>query len=109
MPYVKVAQVSDLEPEHKAKISYEEREILLTKIGDQYYAVDNKCPHMGGSLYQGTLTDNRIACPKHGTAFDVRTGKLVAEGKFLFVKIKTGDLRSYPVKVEGSDIFIDVV
>ncbi|NLA87005.1 MAG: hypothetical protein GX847_06940, partial [Clostridiales bacterium] len=46
--------------------------------------------------------------PKHGTAFDVRTGKVSVNGKLLFIKLKVVDVQSYPVKIEGSDILIGV-
>ena len=53
-----------------------QKEILLTNIQDSYYAVENKCPHMGGSLYEGELKGNLIICPKHGSMFDITNGKV---------------------------------
>lgn len=43
---------------------------------------------------------------KHGSVFDVKTGKLVKGGKMLFINVKGHDLKSYPVKIEGNDILI---
>jgi 3-phenylpropionate/trans-cinnamate dioxygenase ferredoxin subunit len=80
--------------------------ILLTKIQDEYYAIDNKCPHMGGSLYDGDLDGNNITCPRHGSVFDVRTGKSLKAAKIAFVKIKVDDTPAYPVEIEGDDILI---
>jgi 3-phenylpropionate/trans-cinnamate dioxygenase ferredoxin subunit len=108
MMYVKVAQTTELSAGEKKKISLEDKEILLTNIQNSYYAVDNTCPHMGGSLYDGILDGSHIICPKHGSIFDVTTGKVVQSGKLFFIKVKVHDLHSYPIKIEGTDIIIGI-
>jgi 3-phenylpropionate/trans-cinnamate dioxygenase ferredoxin subunit len=108
MEYIKVAQTSDLIKDAKILIQWENKPILLVKSGDTYYAIDNTCPHLGGSLFEGNLEGNTIICPRHGSAFDVTTGKNVQNAKILFLKFKVGDAHSYPVKVDGTDIFIGV-
>jgi 3-phenylpropionate/trans-cinnamate dioxygenase ferredoxin subunit len=50
MIYVKVAQTSDLPEGSKMKITLNAKDILLTNIQNAYYAIDNTCSHMGGSL-----------------------------------------------------------
>lgn len=106
MEFVKVAETTELATANKKKISWKGKDILLTKIQDSYYAIDNTCPHMGGSLYEGDLEGNHIICPKHGSVFDVTNGKVVQPGKLLFIKVKVHDIQSYPVKIEGTDILL---
>jgi 3-phenylpropionate/trans-cinnamate dioxygenase ferredoxin component len=108
MEYIKVAQTTDLSPGDKKKVSYQGNEILLTNIQNAYYAIDNTCPHMGGSLYDGDLQGSHIVCPKHGSIFDVKTGQAVQAGKLLFIKVKVHDVRSYPIKIEGTDVLLGV-
>ena len=108
MKFVKIAQTTALSNGAKTKITLENREILLVNIEGTFYAVDNKCTHMGGSLYDGNLEGNNIICPKHGSAFDVRTGEFSQSGKILFIKIKAKNLHAYPVKIEGTDILIGI-
>ncbi|MHB1452368.1 MAG: Rieske (2Fe-2S) protein [Saccharofermentanales bacterium] len=108
MENVKIAQTSELSPGSKKLVSLEGKVILLANIDGTYYAVDNTCPHMGGSLYEGDLEGSNIVCPRHGSIFDIRTGKVVQSGKILFLKVKVNDIRRYPVIVEGSDIYIEV-
>ena len=79
---------------------------MLVNINNSFYAVDNKCPHMGGSLFDGNLSGKNVICPRHGSIFDVTTGDLVSGGNILFFKVKPNGLKVYPVKVEGTDIFI---
>lgn len=106
MTYVKVAQTSDFDAEAKKKIILEGKEILITKIDGSYYAIDNSCSHMGGSLYDGKLEGFQVVCPRHGSIFDVRTGAVVQRGKLFLAKVKVTDLRGYPVKIEDTDLLI---
>lgn len=106
MNFVKAAQTTQLTPGNKMKVTLDDKTILLANIGGVYYAIDNKCPHLGGSLADGKLEGENIVCPKHGSVFSVKTGKFVSPGKLLFVKVNTHDTKSYPVKVEGEGILI---
>ena len=108
MKYVKVATTDEVPVGSKMKISLEEKTILLTNINNSYYAVDNKCPHMGGSLYDGKLEGSHIVCPKHGSVFDVTNGDVVQSGKLLFINVKVHKLEQYPVKIENKDIMIGI-
>jgi 3-phenylpropionate/trans-cinnamate dioxygenase ferredoxin subunit len=108
MKYVKVAQTTELSAGDKKKISWEEKEILLTNINNSFYAIDNTCPHMGGSLYDGKLDGSHIICPRHGSIFDVTTGKVVQSGKLFLFSVKVHDLHSYPVKIDGTAILIEI-
>ena len=106
MQYVKVAQTDEIRDGEKKKITLDKKVLLLANIRDTYYAIDNKCPHMGGSLFDGNLDGYNIVCPKHGSVFDVRTGKAVKSGKIIFIKVNANDTQAYSVKIEGSDILV---
>lgn len=106
MLYEKVAHVNELKPGEKKKISLKGKDILLVNIDNIFYAVDNKCPHMGGSLVEGNLQGSQIICPKHGSAFDVKTGEVAQSGKILFIKVNVKNLTVYPTKIENDDVLI---
>ncbi|MFC2018350.1 Rieske (2Fe-2S) protein [Chloroflexota bacterium] len=53
------------------------REILLARIGDRYYAAQNRCPHMGGDLSHGRLDGTVVTCPRHGSQFDLTDGRVM--------------------------------
>lgn len=108
MKYIVVAKTTELSRGEKTKVTLENKEILLVNIKGAYYAVDNKCPHMGGSLYDGNLEGSNIVCPKHGSKFDVQTGKVTQSGKMLFINVKVRNLHTYPVKIEGTDILVGI-
>lgn len=108
MKYIKVAQITELSVGSKKKITLDGKVILLTNIHDEFYAIDNACSHMKGSLYDGELVENQIICPKHGSVFDVTNGKLIKNGKMLFINVNAHDLQCYPVKIEGDSIMIGI-
>ncbi|MDD2371520.1 MAG: Rieske 2Fe-2S domain-containing protein [Firmicutes bacterium] len=108
MGYVKVAETKDLLEGGKLKISVEGRDILVSNINGEYFGIDNRCNHMGGSLYDGIMEGDRVSCPKHGTVFNLKTGEVEDRGKLFFIKVKVGNQRSYPVKIEGGDILVDI-
>jgi len=108
MKFEKVARTNDLAPGEKMKITLGGQDILLVNIQNTYYAIANKCPHLGGSLYDGIMENGNIVCPRHGSTFDLRTGKNVQGARILFAKFKVDDASSFPVFVEGSDISIEI-
>lgn len=108
MGFVKVADTSELTSGSKKKIFVGDKVILLSNVDGSYYAISDKCPHMGGSLGEGVLKDGIITCPKHGAKFDVKTGKAVGEAKMLLLKIKVKDSAVFPLKIDGSDIFVEI-
>jgi 3-phenylpropionate/trans-cinnamate dioxygenase ferredoxin component len=104
MQYVYAAKVSQLPPEGKMKVTIDGQEILIVRSQGAYYAVDNTCPHMGGSLVEGDLKDHFITCPRHGTVFDVKDGIVYQPGKILMFKVNPNALKSFPVIIEEDNI-----
>ena len=108
MKFVKISEKSQLPKNSKIKKYYNDKEILLVNLNDEYFALDNKCPHMGGSLADGELDGDSIICPRHGSVFDIRTGKVQAKGKLFLFSVKVNDLNIYKVKIDGEDIMIGI-
>jgi len=103
---MKVGQVSEI-PTNKTKmVKIKEKEILLANIEGKTYAISNKCSHAGGNLSKGTLIGTIITCPRHGSKFDITTGKSISGPKILFIRMKTKDLVKYETKIENNDIFV---
>jgi len=75
-------------------------------VGGNYYALGNRCTHAGGNLSKGFLDGTTITCPKHGSKFDVITGKAILGPKIVFVRLKTKDVPKFEVKIEGKNILL---
>jgi nitrite reductase (NADH) small subunit len=41
---------------------------------DEYFALQDKCPHKGGALSQGIVFGKRVACPLHDWKISLETG-----------------------------------
>ena len=78
-----------------------DRRIALSKIDGELYAIDDVCSHDAGPLGEGSLIAGRVVCPRHGAAFDPKTGKALTLPAVAPVK-------SYPVQVDGDDIKVEV-
>ncbi|MDD4312752.1 MAG: Rieske 2Fe-2S domain-containing protein [Eubacteriales bacterium] len=108
MGYVKVAEVDALQPGEKKVFPVQGKTILLVNLDGEFFALDNKCPHLGGSLVEGNLDGATLSCPRHGARFDVRSGKNVGSAKIAFIQMKVADAKKFPVKIEGKDILVEL-
>lgn len=57
-----------------------------------YFAIDDSCPHAGGSLAEGMVDGDQVICPLHAFAFDVRTGQSPDDPGCA--------VRSHPIRIE---------
>jgi hypothetical protein len=59
---IEVAKMEELKSGTMKAVMAEGHEILLARVGDKYYAVDGRCPHMKGDLSQGKLEGTVVTC-----------------------------------------------
>lgn len=90
------------------------REVGVYRIGGQYYAIMNYCPHQGAPVCVGYVSGTNLPsdvyeykyarqgqilrCPWHGWEFDIKTGESLFSSKF---RVKT-----YEVEVKDGKIGI---
>jgi anthranilate 1,2-dioxygenase large subunit len=101
MAWQKVARADELTDGGVIGVDVAGTPIALYRIGDEIYATDGMCTHAAGLLADGFLEDGEIECPLHQARFDIRTGKALCEPAI-------ENLRTYPVKVQGGDVLIDL-
>jgi 3-phenylpropionate/trans-cinnamate dioxygenase ferredoxin subunit len=72
-----VLSLDELVPGTARKVEIGSRPVCLVRIGDDVYAIADTCSHAEISLSEGeVLADScEIECWKHGSAFDLRTGR----------------------------------
>jgi len=73
---------------------------LLIRKGNELYALENRCRHMGCPLAAGTLDGYTLQCPCHDWSFDIRDGSLLAAPE---IKLKL-----YPAEVRGGKVFLRI-
>lgn len=63
-------------PEGRVKsVSCADLTLCMTHFDGQYAALDNRCPHQGGPLGEGSIENGLLRCPWHGWDFDPLTGE----------------------------------
>ena len=72
--FVRVAAVSEVPDPGKTLVEVDGDMVALFHVDGVFYAIDDVCTHDGGPLADGELRDHKIACPRHGAKFDIRTG-----------------------------------
>ncbi len=73
--------------------------IALFAHDDKVYALDNRCPHMGFPLSQGTVRDGILTCHWHHARFDLASGDTF--------DLFAGDTRRFPVQVVDGQVWVD--
>ena len=56
------------------RFDVERHRLCVVRIGQDVYVIGDTCSHADVSLSGGEVEDCAIECPKHGSAFDLRTG-----------------------------------
>ena len=73
--FTKVADVSEIPPGGRLPVVFDDRAVIILRIGDDFYAVEDVCSHDGQPLTDGPVADHSIECPRHGARFDLKTGR----------------------------------
>jgi len=98
-PVLKTHEVEEGSP---VAVTLGDHEIAIFRDGeDNFYATDNVCTHAHAYLSEGFQEGCTIECPLHAGCFDIRTGKALTAPL-------TVDLRTYPVRIDGDDILIQL-
>jgi 3-phenylpropionate/trans-cinnamate dioxygenase ferredoxin subunit len=74
---IDICPVSELPPGSMKLVEWEELEIAVVNCSGAIYAIEDRCSHDNGPLVEGELDqdDCTVECPRHGSRFDLRTGK----------------------------------
>src|SRR5262245_15996179 len=101
MAWQKVVQLDALGDGDVLGVDVGGSSLALYRIGDEIWATDGICTHATGLLSDGWLEDGAIECPLHQARFDVRTGRALCAPA-------TEDLQTYPVRIEGNHVLVDL-
>ncbi len=98
--WIKVENTTKLSEKGWMVFRHQSKQILLIKQGDTFFAVNNRCPHEGYPLSEGSLSkDCKLTCNWHNWKFDLPSGDTVVGGDAL---------RHYTVRSDDAGLWIDV-
>ncbi|MDA0256246.1 MAG: non-heme iron oxygenase ferredoxin subunit [Chloroflexi bacterium] len=96
----RVCALADVPAGEVRAVACGKRSIAVANVGGELRAIDNICTHDGGPLGDGRLDGDRILCPRHGAAFDSRSGRALTLPA-------VREVRAYEVTVEGDDVYVE--
>ncbi len=70
------------------------------RSGETYFAIEDTCPHAGGSLSEGMIDSDLVICPLHAYGFEIATGRCIDDAACSVV--------SYPVRVHDGVVQVRV-
>lgn len=97
MVRVQIAPIADIPEASGLRVEIGEHQVAMFRIGDDVYALGDRCSHAEASLAEGEVFDDEVECPRHGAAFSLATGEALTLPA------------TKPVPVYGVDIEDDVV
>lgn len=98
MAYTLAAKTNEIEEGKGKRFEINGKPIALFKKNGVIFATDEACPHAGGPLSEAELDGETITCPWHGFQYNLKTGQ----------SPQHCTLKTYPVKIDGEKILIDV-
>ncbi|GIU96839.1 MAG: (2Fe-2S)-binding protein [Actinomycetota bacterium] len=104
MALVRACSVGEVPVGGALRVRVHDREIAIVNLGEQgFRAVDAVCSHAHAYLDEGEvdLDEGAIECPKHGSTFDLDTGRPLTLPA-------TRPVRVFEVKVDDDDVLIEV-
>ena len=104
------------QPGERRMVEVDGKRIGVFLVNGRYFALHNRCPHMGGNLCQGPVTGTTlptdefafvygrqgeiIRCAWHGWEFEIANGQCLIDPKIR--------ARTYPVTVEGGQVVVHI-
>jgi nitrite reductase/ring-hydroxylating ferredoxin subunit len=76
----RICLVDELKEDEPRMATVGDEPVVLCRVGDEIYALADRCSHLGGPLHDGSVKeiDNQpcLACPWHGSAFRLSDGEV---------------------------------
>jgi 3-phenylpropionate/trans-cinnamate dioxygenase ferredoxin component len=102
-PLIDICPLDELPPGRTKIVSWEDLEIGVVNCRGELYAIEDRCSHDDGELMEGDVDcdEGTVECPRHGSLFDLRTGKPLTLPAYAPVD-------TFPVSVEDGVIKVEV-
>ena len=100
---IDICRVDELSPGEHKLVEWEDLEIGIFNCKGELLAIEDRCSHDDGILLDGAVDEDRctVECPRHGSQFDLRTGKPLTLPAYVPVE-------TFLVSVEGGVIKLEV-
>lgn len=97
---VRLCRTDEIPLEEGRRFDVNGHPIAIFHIESGFYAIGDTCSHEEASLSEGFVDDDLVDCPKHGSQFEIKTGKNLSLPA-------TKPVPAYRVVVEGDDVYVE--
>jgi 3-phenylpropionate/trans-cinnamate dioxygenase ferredoxin component len=99
---IDICPVNELPPGARRIVAWEDLEIGVFNCDGQLLAIEDRCSHDDGPLAEGELDEERctLECPRHGSLFDLRTGRPLTLPAYEAVDVFTVRVEDDTIKLE---------
>jgi len=98
---IRLGRVSELSKFKMKSFRVNNENILLISLDGEFYAFEDKCPHMGYPLSMGSLNGEILKCGFHYAKFNVIDGKPLSPSA-------NKPLKKYRVILKENEVFIEL-
>jgi 3-phenylpropionate/trans-cinnamate dioxygenase ferredoxin component len=100
---ISVCPAAELQPGDMRLVEHDGRKIGVFNCEGVLYAIEDRCSHDNGPLAEGEFdaTACTVECPRHGSLFDLSTGRPKTLPAFQPVQ-------TFPVEIEDDTITLEV-
>jgi 3-phenylpropionate/trans-cinnamate dioxygenase ferredoxin subunit len=99
--WVRACATDDIDEEDLLRFDHGDQTFCIYNTPKGFYATDGMCTHEDEHLEFGMVIDTVVECPLHQGRFDILTGEALSAPVCV-------DLKTYAVKVESGDIYLNV-
>jgi 3-phenylpropionate/trans-cinnamate dioxygenase ferredoxin subunit len=99
--WIRIATLEDLPDGYGVRVEIGEDVIALFRVGDSVYALGDRCSHAEASLAEGEVFAGVVECPRHGSEFDLQTGRPHSLPATTSVPV-------YPTKIQDGEVLVEV-
>jgi nitrite reductase/ring-hydroxylating ferredoxin subunit len=96
---IHVGRLSNLEDDEITAVEVDGRRVALARVGNEVFAVEDRCSHKECALSEGILEGKSVLCPCHGGEFHLATGEALA------LPAKS-PVERFDTELEGDDIYV---
>ncbi|MFK7857274.1 MAG: nitrite reductase small subunit NirD [Granulosicoccus sp.] len=97
--WLDIGRRNDIPLQGSRRIFMGERIVAVFRTAsDDFYALEDKCPHAGGPLSEGIVHGDCVTCPLHNWVISLQSG--TAQGA------DQGNVRRYKVKHDGERLLL---
>jgi 3-phenylpropionate/trans-cinnamate dioxygenase ferredoxin component len=98
---VSIGRIEEFVEDAGKRVDIDEHRVAVFRVGDDLYAIGDRCSHAEASLSEGEVFDLTVECPRHGSEFDLVTGEPGALPA-------TKPVPVYAIEVIDGEVFLDL-